>query len=112
VSVTDGAGAGRTARAGGQREAEPTQHLEAHEALGQTLFHMGEYVAARTHLVEGITLTDPTIPRAQALHLGEAPGPRCLVEAALTLWCLGFPAQAVWQSEEALALAQAPPVLT
>jgi hypothetical protein len=50
-----------------ERAAEPTQRLEAYEALGQTLFHMGEYVAARTHLAAGITLIDPTTPRAQAL---------------------------------------------
>ena len=32
---------------------------------------------------------------------------RCLAIAALTLWCLGFPAQALRRSQEALALAQA-----
>jgi predicted ATPase len=31
---------------------------------------------------------------------------RCLTHAALTLWCLGSPAQAVLRSQEALALAQ------
>ena len=32
---------------------------------------------------------------------------RCLAMAANTLWCLGYPAQAVPQSQEALTLAQA-----
>ena len=31
---------------------------------------------------------------------------RCLAVAALTLWCLGYPTQAVRRSQEALALAQ------
>ena len=37
----------------------------------------------------------------------EAPGVRCLAVAANTLWCLGYPAQAMQRSQEALALAQA-----
>jgi len=36
----------------------------------------------------------------------DAPRMRCLVLAACTLWCLGYPAQAVRRSQEALALAQ------
>jgi predicted ATPase len=35
-----------------------------------------------------------------------APGLTCLAYAANILWCLGFPAQAVRRSQEALALAQ------
>jgi len=41
------------------------------------------------------------------LRHGEAPGVRCLAVAALTQWCLGYPAQAVRRSQEALALSQA-----
>src|SRR4029453_15194555 len=32
-----------------QREAEPTHLLEAHSTLGQVLFFLGEYAAARMH---------------------------------------------------------------
>ena len=32
-----------------QRAAAPTHLLEAHEALGITLFFLGDYAAARTH---------------------------------------------------------------
>jgi adenylate cyclase len=74
--------------------------------LGNILFFLGEYAAARTHLEQGIALTDPAAHRAQALHHGVAPGVTCLVHTALTLWCLGFPAQALRRSQEALALAQ------
>jgi predicted ATPase len=89
-----------------QHEGPLTHRLEAHAVLGDTLFFLGEFAAARTHLERGITLTDPTTERAEALHHGVAPGVRCLVIAANTLWCLGFPAQALRRSQEALALAQ------
>src|SRR5262249_52099933 len=90
-----------------QREAAPTPRLEASEALGTALFHMGEYTAAWRYLRQGITLIDPAMQQAQTLHHGEAPGMRCLAVATLTLWCLGYPAQAVQRCQEALALAQA-----
>jgi DNA-binding winged helix-turn-helix (wHTH) protein/predicted ATPase len=89
-----------------QRQAAPTPRLEADVALGTTLFHLGEYTAAWTHLKQGIVLTDPTAQQAQALRHGVAPGVRGLTLAANTLWCLGFPTQAVQRSQEALALAQ------
>jgi predicted ATPase len=89
-----------------QRSGEPTHLLEAYHALGDTLFFLGEYTAARTHLEQGIALTDPATQRAQALLHSEALGGRCLDIAALTLWCLGYPAQAVQRSQEAQTLAQ------
>jgi predicted ATPase len=42
-----------------QREAGPTLHLEACDALGIICFHLGEFATARTHLEQGITLTRP-----------------------------------------------------
>ena len=89
-----------------QREAAPTYLLEAHVALGHTLFFLGEYAAARKHFEQGIALTDSTVQRALALRHGEAPGVRCLAMAATTLWCLGYPAQAIQLCQEALTLAQ------
>ncbi|MBI3329876.1 MAG: hypothetical protein HYZ81_24605, partial [Nitrospinae bacterium] len=89
-----------------EREAAPTQLLEAHDALGFALLYQGEYAAAWTHIQQGIALTDPTAQRALALLRGTAPGVRCLAGASNTLWCLGYPSQAVRRSQEALALAQ------
>jgi predicted ATPase/class 3 adenylate cyclase len=90
-----------------ERAADPTRRLEAHAALGHTLYFLGDYAVARTHCEQGIALSDPTTQRAQALRQGEALGVRCLATAACTLWCLGYPAQAVRRSQEALTLAQA-----
>jgi class 3 adenylate cyclase/predicted ATPase len=90
-----------------QHEDEPTPRLEAHAALGPTLFYLGEYAAARTHLEQGIALTDPAAQQALTLRHDVAPGVRCLALAAFTLCCLGEPAQAVRRSQEALGMAQA-----
>jgi predicted ATPase len=59
------------------------------------------------HLEQGITLTDSAVQQAQVLRHGVAPGVRCLTLTASTLWCLGYPTQAVRRSQEALALSQA-----
>src|SRR5262249_29326397 len=90
-----------------QRTAAPTPLLEAHEALGGTLFMLGEYAAARTYLEQVTALIDPAAQRATALRHGVAPVVQCLAYAANTLWCLGFPAQAMQRSQEALTLALA-----
>ena len=89
-----------------QRGADPMPRLEAHDALGATLFFLGDYTAARTHVEQGVALAEPTTQRAQVLRNGEASGVRCLGVAANTLWCLGYPSQAMRRSQEALALAQ------
>ena len=108
-------GALRTARELGeqlvrlaQRDATPTHRLEAHIYLGLTLAFMGEYATARTHLEQGSALTDPLVQPALTLggHI-VVPEVGCLVYAAPMLWCLGYPAQALGRSQEALALAKA-----
>jgi predicted ATPase len=90
-----------------QHEPVATPRLEAHEALGQILFFLGDSATAWTHLEQAITLTDPATQRALAFQHGVAPGVRCLAFAANTLWCLGAPRQAMQRSQEALALAEA-----
>ena len=76
----------------------PTPRLEADDAFGSTLFFLGEYAAARTYFEKRSDLTDSVAQRAQALRDGEAPGVRCHALAANTLWCFGYPEQAVKQS--------------
>jgi predicted ATPase len=89
-----------------QHAAAPAPRLEAHDALGTTLYFLGDYAAAWAHLEQGIALIDPAAQHALTLRHDVAPGVQCLAFAALTLWCLGYPAQAVRRSQEALALAQ------
>jgi predicted ATPase/DNA-binding winged helix-turn-helix (wHTH) protein len=88
------------------RTGDPTHRVQAHDALGATLFQLGAYAAARCQFAQALALCDPTTQRAQALHNVAAPGVRCLVVGANALWCLGFPTQAAQRCQEALALAQ------
>jgi predicted ATPase/DNA-binding winged helix-turn-helix (wHTH) protein len=90
-----------------QHAAVPIPRLEAQTALGVTLFFLGEYGAAQTHLEQGLALTDPLERRTRVLSYSVTPEVMCLAYAALTLWCRGYPAQAVQQGQEVLLLAQA-----
>lgn len=68
-----------------EREADPTRCLEAHDALGMTLFFLGDYAAARTHLEQGSVCTDPATQQDLVRRHGEAPGVRGLAFVAHTL---------------------------
>jgi adenylate cyclase len=57
------------------------------------------------HLEQGSVLTDLVAQRTLVLHHSVAPRVRCLVLAALVLWCLGYPTQARQRGHEALTLA-------
>jgi predicted ATPase/class 3 adenylate cyclase len=89
-----------------QRQHEATRRMVAHVSLGATLTFMGAFTAARPHLEQGITLTDPEAQRTLALRYGVAPGAQCLVYAAITLWCLGAPEQGLARSQAACTLAR------
>jgi predicted ATPase len=80
--------------------------LAAHLPLGNTLFHLGAPAAAHTHFVQGIALYDSQQYRASAFLYGEDVGVYCRSSAARTLWCLGYPDQALAWSHEAVTLAQ------
>ena len=85
---------------------DPALRLEAHYALGNTLNYLGEFAAAQAHLAQGIALYDPQRHRAHAVRYGQDPGVVCRAYAGVTLWHLGYPAQALQMSHEALTLAQ------
>jgi class 3 adenylate cyclase/predicted ATPase len=80
--------------------------VEAHRALGNTLFWLGEFAAARTHLEQGMALYDSQQHRSLAFLYGTDPGVVCLSYTAWALGLLGYADQALQKSDEALALAQ------
>jgi len=84
---------------------DPASLLEAHFALGETLFFQGELEAARAHLVEGIAIYDPEQHHAHAFFYGEDTGVMCRNYAAWASWYLGYPEQALRYSREAVAMA-------
>ena len=90
-----------------QHQQDPALLLEAHRALGHALTWLGEVGAAHRHLEQGITLYDPQQYRSHAFLHGRDPGVDCLSYVAMVLWILGYPAQALRRSQDALTLAQA-----
>ena len=90
-----------------QRLQDPDLLLEAHHALWATLFLGGELAAARPHFEQGLRLYEPQRHHTHAaLYSGHDPGVCCHQLAAPSLWLLGYPDQAVANSQAALVLAQ------
>ena len=90
-----------------QHAHDPALAVVAHYALGSTWFWLGALPAARQHLEAGIAHYTPDQRRAPVFRMGQDPGVACRGHAALTLWVLGYPAQALARLHEALALAHA-----
>jgi predicted ATPase len=80
--------------------------LEAHHTLWTTRLLLGELPLARAHLEQGLALYDPQQHRALAFLYGHDPGVCCRSVAAVALWVLGYPDQALWQQHAAHTLAQ------
>jgi predicted ATPase len=90
-----------------QRLRDPALLLEAHWALGITVFYLGEFASVREHMAQGMALYEPQQHHALALlYTGTDVGVNCRLYAAWALWYLGYPAQALHGNQEALALAQ------
>jgi predicted ATPase/class 3 adenylate cyclase len=90
-----------------QQAHDPALAVLAHNALGITWFYLGALPAALQHLEEGIARYTPDQHWAPAFRMGSDPGVGCRHFAALTLWALGYPDQALARLHEALALAHA-----
>ena len=88
-----------------QKVNEPASLLEAHYALGETLFFQAELIAARAHLAEGIAIYDPEQHHSQAFLYGQDPGVNCRNYAGWNSWHLGYPDQALRYSREAVTMA-------
>jgi predicted ATPase/class 3 adenylate cyclase len=90
-----------------ERVQDPALVLEAHHELWANLFDLGELSSAIIHTERGIELYNPQQHRRHAfLYGGHDPGVCGLRHAAMALWLLGYPDQALQRSREALALAR------
>ena len=68
---------------------------------------VGEFVASREHLEQGIALYNPQQYRSYAfLYDGRDPRVACRSVVAWSLWFLGYPDQALKSIQEALTLAR------
>ena len=104
-SYQTAARAGRAAPQLGSERARPCSSLEAHLALGDTLFCLGEFASARAHLEQGIALYDPQQHHSLPFSMGRTLGVLPLL-CGLDPVVLGYPDQALKRSQEALTLAQ------
>ena len=86
-----------------QNVQDPALLMRAHFALGPPLFFLGKFASAQKHLEQGIALYDSQKHRSRAV---QDPGVVSLSYAALVLWHLGYPDQALKRTHEALALAR------
>jgi class 3 adenylate cyclase/predicted ATPase len=85
---------------------DPDLLLEAHCALGISLYLLGELIPGQARLEQGIALYDPQQHHSHVFLYGQDPGVACLSFAAWALWHLGYPDQALKRIHEALTLAQ------
>ena len=91
-----------------QEAHRPALLLLAHQALGDTLFNMGELLLASEHLEMAISLYNRERHRPRGFrHGGVDAKVNCLSYAARTLWTLGYPDRALERGNECIALAQA-----
>jgi predicted ATPase len=80
--------------------------------MGQTLFWMGQFMPAQTHLELSCSLYDPArdashaVPSFRSDLPGFCKGVHSLIFSGLSAWYLGFPEQARDRVERALSLAR------
>jgi predicted ATPase/class 3 adenylate cyclase len=89
-----------------QRTQDATLLIEAHRALGTSLFYLGALARGRAHLEQAITFYDPQQHRSLAFRIGPDPRVVCGGFAAWALGVLGYPDQALQRSYDTHALAQ------
>ena len=90
-----------------QRAHDPALAVLAHYALGATSLWRGALPVARQHLEEAIAHSTPDQSHLLVFRIGQDPGIACRICAAMTLWLLGYPAQALARLHNALTLAHA-----
>src|SRR5262249_31708446 len=88
-----------------QRLQAPDLLVEAHLALGETCFWLGELPLAHTQFEQGLALADPRQPHNPWEWMDPVAAYQSYM--AWTLWLCGYPDQALTKSQEALTRARA-----
>jgi predicted ATPase len=89
-----------------QQTQDPVILSESHRVVGATLMWLGDTAAAHAHFRQGIALYNAQQHRTSAFLYVQDAGVSCRSYAAWTLWFLGYPAQGLARSHEAVTLAQ------
>jgi tetratricopeptide (TPR) repeat protein len=80
--------------------------VRGYAMLGMTLLFLGDLAAAHAHLGQGLSLFDSQTHYGSSFPSPWEPHVACLVYDGFALWLLGYPAQALQRSHDALTLAQ------
>ena len=79
--------------------------VEAHRALGATLYYLSEFNSALAHLEAGIERYQPQHhPVPEFLHYAAEPGMTLLAYSSPLLWCIGYPVQAEERINKAVSI--------
>jgi adenylate cyclase len=90
-----------------QRQHDPVLFAGAYSESGRILLFLGELLAAREHLEQGLAYYNPQQHHSLDFRYTAVPaGVRCWVSLGWTLWLLGYPEQALTSVHTARALAQ------
>jgi DNA-binding winged helix-turn-helix (wHTH) protein/predicted ATPase len=81
--------------------------VEAHGAVGVTLFHLGEIVSAYDHFERSTSLYDPEKHRTHVRIYNQDPWVACRSYSGQALWLLGYADQALQRTREAWEYARA-----
>ena len=89
-----------------ERERSVAYEVEAHRPLGQSLFYLGAFAAARQHCARTIALYDPEAHGGHVLRYGSDSRIVSTSYEAWSLWFLGYPDQSLVRGEQAVVLAR------
>lgn len=87
---------------------DTTLVLDSDTLLACSTFHQGQFERALEHAQHGLSIYNPREHLTMFATYGENPCVACEDWAALALWFLGYPDQAVKKAHRALQLAQQP----
>src|SRR5262249_23150047 len=91
---------------------DPAGLFLGHTSSGRTLLYVGRFASARSHLEEALALYDPNSHGSLGYQTGSHPRVGARGQLGVALFCLGFPDQALQQSDagitEAFSLAHPP----
>ena len=85
-----------------EREGERTQLIAAHNNLGASLLHIGQFDKAQQHLDKAVALSDPKKDQTWWQEYGEDPTVAAPVWGSWVLWIRGYPDQALLLADRSL----------
>jgi predicted ATPase len=89
-----------------ERQAEATNAMIGHRAVGAVLLHVGKLREAREHLERALAMYEPRLHGALAFTHGTDPAVITSSFLSLAMWAMGDRARAHAVQEEALAIAE------